>query len=258
MEKRERLAAAYAHLRSLGLVHTQKELAQKIEAQESTISNALKGKEKYLTDKLLHRFNESFDSIFNIDWLLTGEGEMLNTNLQPANTEEPQLFTENKHGNRFYKRSDGQLFIEAPLVPYNALGSPDDEFSELIADRSRYQSVSFEADRVGHGRYFAFEVDGDSMDDGTRASFERGDIVLVRELDKDDWLPRLHISKWRFWVVCWGNCVRLKEIIAQSEGAITLHSLNPSPEYTDFVLRLSDVRRLFNVIKKIPRTVDYL
>ena len=191
-------------------------------------------------------------------WLLTGEGEMLINDAHPVSLEQTaEPFTENKHGNRFYKRDNGQLVIEVPLVPYNALGSPDDEFAELIADRNRYQSVSFEVDRVGHGRYFAFEVDGDSMDDGTRGSFERGDVVLVRELDKDDWLPRLHISKWRFWVVCWGNCVRLKEIIAQSDGAITLHSLNPSPEYTDFVLRLSDVRRLFNVIRKVPKSIDY-
>lgn len=32
-----------------------------------------------------------------------------------------------------------------------------------------------------------------------------------------------------------------------------IHSLNPSPEYTDFQLRLSEVSRLFNVIQLQPK-----
>lgn len=235
-----------------GIGMSKTEFGRRIGASSAYVTSIRKS----IPAEKLMLIKEQFPQL-NIDWLITGEGNKYNDDVRPANTEEPQPFTENKHGNRFFKRSDGQLFVEVPLVPYNAIGSPDDEFAELIADRSRYKSVSFEVDRVGHGRYFAFEVDGDSMDDGTRGSFERGDIVLVRELDRDDWMPKLHFSKWRFWVVCWGNCVRLKEIIAQDEGTITLHSLNPSPEYTDFTLHLSDVRRLFNVIKKIPKTVDY-
>ena len=217
-------------------------------------------------DKLRHSPSAAkLESIYlrfpdlNKVWLLTGEGEMLINDAHPVSLEQTaEPFTENKHGNRFYKRNNGQLVIEVPLVPYNALGSPDDEFAELIGDRNRYQSVSFEVDRVGHGRYFAFEVDGDSMDDGSRHSFARGDLVLVRELDRDDWLPTLHIKRWRFWVVCWGNCVRLKEIIAQDGEVITLHSLNPSPEYTDFQLHLSEVSRLFNVIQLQPKPQKFL
>lgn len=182
---------------------------------------------------------------------------MLVSNVRPAADEEPVPYMDNAHGNKYYRRSDGQLYVDAPLVRYNALGSPDDEFASLSEDREGVKMVRFAVDKVGHGKYYAFEVDGDSMDDGTRKSFERGDIVLVRELDRDDWPPSLHIRQWRFWVVCWDNCVRLKEIVSQDGDTITLHSLNPSPEYTDFTLRLTDVRRLFNVIKKAPKVVDY-
>lgn len=164
-------------------------------------------------------------------------------------------YTTNSHGVRYMKREDGKLIIKVPIVPYYALASPDDEF---LPERFGADTTTFEVDKIGRGKYYAFEVDGDSMDDGTRDSFQRGDIVLVRELDKDDWMPHLHISCWRFWVVCWGNNVRLKEIISQEGSVITLHSLNPSPEYCDFSLDLSQVSRLFNVIKHKPKERSFI
>lgn len=215
-------------------------------------------------DKLRHSPSAAkLESIYlrfpdlNKVWLLTGEGEMLNTSdVTPVTLEEPAYVTENSHGNKYYKDTSGQLYIEVPLVPYNALGSLLGDDDLLVSHDT--EKVRFPADTVGHGKYFAFEVDGDSMDDGSRHSFARGDLVLVRELDRDDWLPTLHIKRWRFWVVCWGNCVRLKEIIAQEGEVITLHSLNPSPEYTDFQLRLSEVSRLFNVIQLQPKPQKFL
>lgn len=259
MEKKIRLANAYNYLRSKGEIHTQKDLARRMETTPPNVSSALKGVETVLTDKFLQRFNAAFDNIFNIDWLLNGEGEMLNTpivEVELVNEEQPEYFTDNKHGNHYYKGSDGQLFVDAPLVPYCALGCPPDEYEELAKNEGQ-KTERFKVDKVGHGRYFSFLVDGDSMDDGTRQSFERGDIILVRELDKEDWQPSLHIKQWKFWVVCWQNCVRLKQIVAQDGNIITLHSLNPSPEYTDFKLNLNDVQRLFNVIKKKPKTVEF-
>lgn len=194
-------------------------------------------------------------------WLLTGEGEMLTASddVKPAKLGDPGMVTENKHGDIYYKDKAGQLYVDVPLVPCNAMGSLPSDLEEVSMDRPEWGRVRFRVDRIGHGKYYAFEVDGDSMDDGRRDSFERGDVVLVRELDRDDWMPRLYINKWPYWVVCWGNNVRLKQIVAQDEAAgdITLHSLNPSPEYTDFTLSLSEVSRLFNVITKMPKPVEY-
>lgn len=189
-------------------------------------------------------------------WLLTGEGEMLNdsnvTLVELPNSEQATPYAENSVGIRFLKQGE-QLMMEVPLVPYNALGSPEDEYAALLSDHEGGEVKLYPVDKVYHGKYFAFEVDGDSMDDGTRRSFGRGDTVLVRELDRDDWQPRLHLKEWPYWVVCWGNCVRLKEITKQEGDIITLHSLNPSPEYTDFTLDLNHVYRLFNVVQVQPK-----
>lgn len=232
---------------------SQKKFEEAVGVSNGYVNNISKGIGADKLQRILGVYPE-----LNQAWLLTGEGEMLNTSdVAPVTFEGPPAYlTENSHGNKYYKDTSGQLYIEVPLVQYNALGSLLGDDDLLVSHGA--EKVRFPADTVGHGKYFAFEVDGDSMDDGSRHSFARGDRVLVRELDKDDWLPTLHIKRWRFWVVCWGNCVRLKEIIAQDGEAITLHSLNPSPEYTDFQLRLSEVSRLFNVIQLQPKPQKFL
>ena len=253
MEKNDRFKSAINYLRMRGIITMDKDVAARMGADASNVSRSLKG---VPTDRFLRRFNEAFDGIFNLEWLINGAGEMLVNDVHPVPMEQgAEPYITNSHGVRYMKREDGKIIIEVPIVPYYALASPDDEF---LPERFGSDTTTFEVDKIGRGKYYAFEVDGDSMDDGTRDSFQRGDIVLVRELDKDDWMPHLHISCWRFWVVCWGNNVRLKEIVRQEGAVITLHSLNPSPEYCDFSLDLSQVSRLFNVIKHKPKERSFI
>ena len=181
-------------------------------------------------------------------WLLTGEGEMFKTNVVPLVTEVVEKWYETKNGNVFYRKHNGKLVMESMVLPIAALGSPEDEFATIL-EEGDFEKVFWDVDEVHHGNYYTFRVKGNSMDDGSRGSFAEGDIVLVRELPKDDWMPKLRYKDWPFWVVVWGNNVRIKQILDQDGDTITLHSLNPSPEYTDFDLKLSEVSRLFNVVK---------
>lgn len=77
MERADRFNKAYEYLKNRGMVHTQKELAAKMQATAPHVSLAMKGESKYLTDNFLRRFNDTFDSIFNLQWLILGEGDML-------------------------------------------------------------------------------------------------------------------------------------------------------------------------------------
>ena len=77
MDRSERLKMAYEYLRFRGMVHTQKDLAEKMQATPPHVSSALKGDVRFLTDKFLQRFNHSFEDIFNLQWLILGEGNML-------------------------------------------------------------------------------------------------------------------------------------------------------------------------------------
>lgn len=229
------------------------EFAASIGFNQSNLSKILRG-----TRSVPSSLTEAITDKTNISrkWLLYGEGEMLNSDVTLMRRSELEEYTTTKNGTKFYTREDGKLVMKVPVVPVAALGSPDDEFAEIIREHEG-DTVSIVVDAVHHGSYIAFRVDGDSMDDGTRDSFERGDIVVVRELSRDKWLPKLHFNKWPHWVIVFGNNVRLKDIIAQDETSITCHSLNPSPEYTDFTLHFDDINRLFNVIKKVPKEVDF-
>lgn len=107
--------------------------------------------------------------------------------------------------------------------------------------------------------YLAFEVRGDSMDDGTRASFEEGDVVLVRELDRIHWRDGIRFKERPYWVVVFDSSVLIKQIVAQNieTGELTFHSLNNSPEYSDFKLNMDQIRALYYVLQKKPKTVNF-
>ena len=240
MDKEELKRALKKFLREKKI--TQVELSEKMQIQQSIISDMINGKRN--PERL-------------VDYLANNYGFVQDADVHLVQEQEKRPYTTNSNGIRFYEQEDGSLLMEVPKVNYSTLGSPISDYDSLSKISEETEMVLFPAEKVYHGKYYAFEVDGDSMDDGTRRSFERGDVVLVRELDKVDWKPKLHIGKWSHWVVCWGNCVRLKQITKQEGDEITLHSLNPSPEYTDFTLNLNDVSRLFNVIMKEPKTIKY-
>lgn len=82
--KVDRIATAIEYLKSIGAVHRQQDVATKMGATSSTMSRALGGDEKYLTEKFIQRFNMAFDCIFNESWLLGEDGEMLK---EPINQE---------------------------------------------------------------------------------------------------------------------------------------------------------------------------
>ena len=74
--KKDRFNKVFNHLKSTGKIHTQVEFAKIVGSSEATISKALKGDEKSLTDSLLKRVNKAFGNIFSMDWLLNGIGSM--------------------------------------------------------------------------------------------------------------------------------------------------------------------------------------
>jgi hypothetical protein len=78
-EKLNRLNALIRYLiwkEQISYLSPQKDISDRIDANNVSISNALNGNEKYLTDKLLERINNAYGKPFNIEWLLHGDGEM--------------------------------------------------------------------------------------------------------------------------------------------------------------------------------------
>lgn len=108
-------------------------------------------------------------------------------------------------------------------------------------------------DKNYRGKYRVFDVDGDSMDDGTRLSLYDNDKILCREVKQHLWRDKLHFNKYFFVIVHREEGILVKQIIDHdvNTGEITCHSLNPL--YEDFKLSLNDVVELYNVIKIVDR-----
>lgn len=77
IERQKRLNEVYEHLRKHFGIHTQKDFAVALKYSRSVISAALNGKEDYLTDKLFTNICEAYPGTFNLDYLLTGKGQLL-------------------------------------------------------------------------------------------------------------------------------------------------------------------------------------
>jgi phage repressor protein C with HTH and peptisase S24 domain len=75
--KQDKLNEAYEYLRSLGHFHTKKEFSAEIGFDKANLSSAFNGSDAYLTDGLFEKICKRYPEIFNLEYFLTGEGEML-------------------------------------------------------------------------------------------------------------------------------------------------------------------------------------
>lgn len=155
-------------------------------------------------------------------------------------------------GVKYYELKNGKYLMQVPFVPIKAYARYIDE--QRDADYGEpLDEYNFIVDQIGHGNYMAFEIKGDSMDDDTKKSLSNGDVVLGRELNKEHWKDKLRTRDYPYWIIVLDNTILCKEIISHDieKCTITCHSLNPSPEYTDFDLDLNNVRKMFNIIQRV-------
>jgi DNA-binding XRE family transcriptional regulator len=227
----------------LGL--TQKELGDLIGASRETIINYEKGKPipKSKSEILLKVLDP--DSVYH----KTVSSEHV---VKPADN------FENKNGNQFIELPNGQFYMLMPLAEFKIqagfLNSYQD--AEFLMDLSQHGIL---VDKPVQGRYVAFRVNGDSMDDGSSDAITRNSIVSTRELQRHLWKDKLRFKDFPYWVIytTQSKMPLLKEIVEHDtdEGFITCHSLNDSPEFSDFRLNLNDIQALFYVID-VSRTVS--
>lgn len=77
LERQKRLNEVYEHLHNHFGVHTKGEFADIIKYARAYISSAMNGNERYLTDKLFTNICEAYPGVFDLRYLLTGEGQLL-------------------------------------------------------------------------------------------------------------------------------------------------------------------------------------
>ena len=122
-------------------------------------------------------------------------------------------------------------------------GYSDEEYLDTLP------MIDFTPDREMTGNYLAFEVRGDSMDDGTKDSYVEGEIVICREVEPDYWRDsRLFINK-RDFVIVHKEGILIKRITEHDveKHMITIHSLNPM--YKDRQINLKDVLQIYSIVE---------
>ena len=87
LERQKRLNEVYEHLHNYFGVHTKGEFADIIKYARAYVSSALNGNEKYLTDKLFTNICEAYPGVFNLNYLLTGNGQLLTIREEVMNEE---------------------------------------------------------------------------------------------------------------------------------------------------------------------------
>lgn len=177
---------------------------------------------------------------YNLEWLLTGEGNML--------TDAP---SQTYHSNA--RPVDDLSYMNVPVIHIKAqcgylAGYGDTEYIDTLP------TMPVIVDKTYHGKYRIFEAEGDSMDDNSRLAICDGDKVLAREVRRDLWQPKLHINDWYFVIIHRTKGISIKQITAQDDkGNITCHSLNEL--FNDYTVNLDDVVEIYNVIKVVERNM---
>jgi hypothetical protein len=90
-ERQKRLKEVYEYLRKFYGIHTQSDFANALRKSRNAITLALNGDEKYLTDKLFKTICEAFPGVFDLNYLLTGEGSLLTTEEEVHNNDYERL-----------------------------------------------------------------------------------------------------------------------------------------------------------------------
>lgn len=250
------LREAYDYLRSMGMIHTQADVAVKIGYHKSAVSQALHGVDGYITSRFVAAFNEAFGGVFNETYLLRGEGTLLSDPESSVSERELSEACEEEPSTLGSRR-----ILLLPVIParmeagigrgilydYDRVDAQDLE--DVYA---AYASMPVFLDRETSHRYQLFCVRDDSMMDGTRHSLCIGDILLCREALREDWAHSL-IGRYSNVVVVTEEGVLLRRLTKhdRKQETITLHSLNGGDE--DHIISLQDVKAFFYVERLIER-----
>ena len=79
-ERQKRLIEVYEYLRKHYNVHTKTGFAEAVKYGRTSMSSAMNGNDLYLTDGLFRSICLAYPNLFNLNYLLTGEGSLLQSN----------------------------------------------------------------------------------------------------------------------------------------------------------------------------------
>ncbi len=207
-----------------------------------------------LKDEQLTLLNEHFPEL-NKDWLLTGEGEMLNKE-EPKPTPityRPEGKIINPHD--FHKK-------DVYIIPVKGRGGLHNAFyDDLMLNELEIEKLSLKTHEPNGSVWFKIEVEGISMDDstseydGSKYSLCEGDWVYCCSIPKSEWRCNLHFNKKKTY--CFFHNIRgiiFKKVAYHNTetGELTLQSLNKDKEsFPNFNINIAECSFICNIKKVI-------
>lgn len=91
-ERQKRLIEVYEHLRRYFGIHTKTGFAESLHYGRTSLSAAMNGDVSYLTDNLFRNICDAYPGVFDLNYLLTGEGSLLTIEEEVHNEDHERLY----------------------------------------------------------------------------------------------------------------------------------------------------------------------
>ena len=184
MERKERLEMVFNYLRHHGLAHTQQDIADKLGKQKANVSKAFNDKGGYLTDNFLKELNAAYGGIFLENWLLKGEGNMIDKEPNEDNAPTKKDFNTSTNA----QTSSVSSLPTRPRVPYTvAAGKLTEALEGLTIEQCEKVPVINALPEYD----FTIIVKGDSME----PKYEGGDEIACKRIDDTSFIQwgKVHV-----------------------------------------------------------------
>ena len=234
-----------------------RDFAEKLNIGETVYSKLKKGILP-LGEKTLGKIAKALPD-YNLDWIVYDKQPKYKS-LKLVSDENPTLIKSNAimigeiesddESSPYIDMGNGQYTMIVPIVPIRAQAGYIEHYNdERFIQENFTEKHSFTVSRVYRGRYMAFIVDGDSMDNGVAGeAIQEGSTITGREIQRQLWKNKFHIHRYKDYVIVHKDGIYVKQISKHDteNGVITCHSLNQ--DYEDFDLNLDECLQIFNVV----------
>lgn len=148
------------------------------------------------------------------------------------------------------KLGPGKYLLSVPLLVESEQLAHVDKIDDMKYLNTLPQ-VGFLVNQVSVGKYLAFEILNNSMDNGLVNRIPQKSMVLGKRVAEKELLKKIKDESVQGILIC-SNTIMCKNITwyNKEKKSILCHSLNGSPEYPDFEVALSEVSEIYKIIKK--------
>ena len=138
--KLQKLNEVYKYLRSIGKTHTQREFAEQLKTTKTGLSSAFSGNERYLTANLFKKIYIAYPDVFNKNYLLGDDDEMLRGSVPTKTKNEICLYDVSASAG--YGSFDEVIKSENIIAKYTIPDFRDIDFMIYVKGSSMYPKYS--------------------------------------------------------------------------------------------------------------------